>query len=69
MKCQAIAKRVGKGNARCDYVAVIEINGKKLCVRHARIEALSLALKKGFAKHVPQKSLYELTAEKGAKVV
>lgn len=35
---------------KCQYKVAVEVNGKKMCLRHARIEALYLLLSRGDAR-------------------
>lgn len=58
MKCEAsTANRTASGGPKahpCDFRAELTINGKSLCIRHARIEALAIAIKNGKAVAIAQ---------------
>lgn len=50
--CEATGiARIGVGErCNCVYAWAVMINGKRLCLRHARVEALKIALASGKAK-------------------
>lgn len=49
--CDAMAKSYN-GIRPCPHIARIEVEGKKLCVTHAKIVVLNAALKEGSAKRI-----------------
>lgn len=47
-------KRKNHIGPRCPFVAKVLINSKRLCHRHAHIEALSICISNGSATLIPQ---------------
>jgi hypothetical protein len=66
-RCQAVTietewKRRNKTDLRCPFFARLEINGKRLCNKHAEIEAVATLINLGKARRImmpAQRAPYE----------
>lgn len=51
-RCEALKPCIGGNLGQCNTAARVDINKKKLCLRHAQQEALAVLVKNGKAKEI-----------------